>query len=120
MVVKPLVDALFVYLKQHESEVGTEKLREAFTYALNQEKYLRVFLTDGDVPMDMSDDSAFGETLSQIKEEKTDIKRSWNLRICHLDDSVDCYTPKHDDSGVIWKYPRHDFQCAEPDEPVYP
>ena len=52
MVVKPLVDALFVYLKQHESEVGTEKLREAFTYALNQEKYLRVFLTDGDVPMD--------------------------------------------------------------------
>ena len=52
MVVKPLVDALFVYLKQHESEVGTEKLRKAFTYALNQEKYLRVFLTDGDVPMD--------------------------------------------------------------------
>ena len=50
--VKPLVDALFVYLKQHESEVGTEKLRAAFTYALNQEKYLRVFLTDGDVPMD--------------------------------------------------------------------
>lgn len=56
--------------------------------------------------------------MSQIKEEKTDIKRSWNFRICHLDDSVDCYTPKHDDSGVIWKYPRHDFQCAEPDEPV--
>ena len=52
MVVKPLVDALFVYLKQHESEVGTEKLREAFTYALHQEKYLWVFLTDGDVPMD--------------------------------------------------------------------
>ena len=52
LVVKPLVDALFVYLKQHESEVGTEKLRAAFTYALNQEKYLRVFLTDGDVPMD--------------------------------------------------------------------
>ena len=52
VVVKPLVDALFVYLKQHESEVGTEELREAFTYALNQEKYLRVFLTDGDVPMD--------------------------------------------------------------------
>ena len=52
VVVKPLVDALFVYLKQHESEVGTEKLREDFTYALNQEKYLRVFLTDGDVPMD--------------------------------------------------------------------
>ena len=50
--IKPLVDALFVYLKQHESEVGTEKLKDAFSYALNQEKYLRVFLTDGDVPMD--------------------------------------------------------------------
>ena len=41
-----------MYLKQHESEVGTEKLREAFTYALNHEKYFWVFLTDGDVPMD--------------------------------------------------------------------
>lgn len=28
------------------------KAREAFTYALNQERYLRVFLEDGDVPMD--------------------------------------------------------------------
>lgn len=50
--IKPLVDALFAYLKQHESEVGTEKLKDAFSYTLNQEKYLRVFLTDGDVPMD--------------------------------------------------------------------
>ena len=50
--IKPLVDALFAYLKQHESEVGTEKLKDAFSYALNQEKYLRIFLTDGDVPMD--------------------------------------------------------------------
>ena len=25
------------------------KMREAFNYALNQEKYLKVFLTDGDV-----------------------------------------------------------------------
>ena len=50
--IKPLVDALFEYLKQHESEVGTEKLKDAFSYVLNQEKYLRVFLTDGDVPMD--------------------------------------------------------------------
>ena len=27
-------------------------MREAFDYALNQERYLKVFLTDGDVPMD--------------------------------------------------------------------
>ena len=52
VVVKPLVDALFAYLKKHEAEVGTAKLKEAFSYMLNQEKYFRVFLTDGDVPMD--------------------------------------------------------------------
>jgi len=53
VIIKPLVDALFVYLKQHESEVPSKgKLHDAFTYFLNQEKYLRVFLTDGDVPMD--------------------------------------------------------------------
>lgn len=52
VVIKPLVDALFAYLKQHQGEIGTEKLREAFNYALNQEKYLRVFLADGDVPID--------------------------------------------------------------------
>ncbi|WP_346344954.1 transposase [Clostridium sp. MCC353] len=28
------------------------KLRVGFTYALNQERYLTVFLTDGDVPID--------------------------------------------------------------------
>ena len=33
---------------------------------------------------------------------------------------IDYYTSQYDDSGVIWKYPRHDFQCAESDEPVYP
>lgn len=53
VIIKPLVDALFVYLKQKETLVPSKgKLREAFTYALNQEKYLKVFLTDGDVPMD--------------------------------------------------------------------
>ncbi len=53
LIIKPLVDALFVYLKQHDGEVTAKgKLREAFTYALNQEKYLRVFLGDGEVPMD--------------------------------------------------------------------
>lgn len=53
VVIKPLVDALFVYLKQHEHEVpGSGKLREAVNYALNQEKYLKVFLEDGEVPID--------------------------------------------------------------------
>ena len=53
VVIKPLVDALFSYLKQNEHKVPkTGKLREAVTYALNQEKYLKVFLTDGEVPID--------------------------------------------------------------------
>lgn len=53
VIIKPLVDALFVYLKRNEHIVSKRtKLGEAYTYILNQEKYLRVFLTDGDVPMD--------------------------------------------------------------------
>ena len=53
VIIKPLVDALFVYLKRNEQAVSKKtKLGEAYTYILNQEKYLRVFLTDGDVPMD--------------------------------------------------------------------
>ena len=53
LVVKPLVDALFVYLKSTSQNVSTKnKLGEAYGYMLNQEKYLRVFLTDGEVPID--------------------------------------------------------------------
>ena len=53
LVVNPLVDAFFAYLKQKEAKVPRSgKIREAFTYALNQERYLRVFLEDGDVPID--------------------------------------------------------------------
>ena len=53
VVVKPLVDAFFAYLKQNVENVPKSgKLREALNYALNQEKYLRVFLTDGEGPID--------------------------------------------------------------------
>ncbi len=52
-IIRPLVDAFFAYLKQKEPYLASSaKLRDAFTYALNQEKYLRVFLDDGEVPMD--------------------------------------------------------------------
>ena len=52
-IIKPLVDAFFVYLKQNQAEVpDSGKLHDAFTYALNQEKYLKVFLEDGEVPID--------------------------------------------------------------------
>ena len=35
-----------------QNNVSKDKFGEAFNYAFNQEKYLRVFLEDGDVPMD--------------------------------------------------------------------
>ena len=51
VVVQPLVDAFFAYLKKLNVS-SKDKFGEAVSYALNQERYLRVFLTDGDVPMD--------------------------------------------------------------------
>lgn len=50
-VIKPLVDAFFAYLKTINVS-PKDKFGDAVGYALNQEKYLRVFLTDGDVPID--------------------------------------------------------------------
>lgn len=50
-VIKPLVDAFFAYLKNIKVS-RKDKFGDAVGYALNQEKYLRVFLTDGDVPID--------------------------------------------------------------------
>ncbi len=53
VVVKPLVDALFSYIRQNVYRVPVSgQLHKAVTYALNQEQYLRVFLTDGEVPID--------------------------------------------------------------------
>lgn len=53
VVIRPLIDALFAYIKLHKDEVSSvSALGKAITYALNQETYLRVFLEDGDVPMD--------------------------------------------------------------------
>ena len=51
--VKPLVDAYFVWVKQNLTKVTPKsKTANGFTYAINQEEYLRVFLEDGDVPLD--------------------------------------------------------------------
>ena len=50
-VIKPLVDAFFAYLKTINVS-KKDKFGDAVRYALNQKKYLRVFLTDGDVPID--------------------------------------------------------------------
>ena len=50
LTVKPLVDALFAWTKQNQCRVSEKsKTGKGFAYLLNQEKYLRVFLEDGNV-----------------------------------------------------------------------
>lgn len=48
----PRVDAFFSYVHGLDGRATEGKVREAVTYALNQEEGLRVFLEDGDIPMD--------------------------------------------------------------------
>ncbi len=51
--VRPLVEAYFTWAKENISLVPQKgKIWEGFRYCINQEKYLKVFLDDGEVPMD--------------------------------------------------------------------
>jgi transposase len=53
LIVKPLVDAYFTWVKQNILKVAAKsKTANGFSYSLNQERYLRTFLEDGEVPMD--------------------------------------------------------------------
>ncbi len=53
LTVKPLVDAYFVWVKENLAKVPTKgKTYNDFSYSMDQEKYLRVFLEDSAVPMD--------------------------------------------------------------------
>lgn len=53
LTIKPMVDAYFAWVKENESKVPAKgKTHNGFTYSINQEKYLKVFLEDGEVPMD--------------------------------------------------------------------
>ena len=51
--VKPMVEAYFTWVRENLPKVPPKsKTWEGFNYSLNQEKYLKVFLDDGEVPMD--------------------------------------------------------------------
>ena len=51
---KPLVEAYFTWVRENLLKVPQKsKTWEGFNYSLNQEKYLKVFLDDGEVPMDI-------------------------------------------------------------------
>lgn len=53
VVVKPLVEAYFTWIRQNIGKIlQKSKTWNGFNYSLNQEKYLKVFLEDGEIPMD--------------------------------------------------------------------
>ena len=55
--VKPLVDAFFAWVKDilDNKVISSTDLRKALTYSVYQEKYLRVFLESGIIPLDNND-----------------------------------------------------------------
>lgn len=56
--VQPLVDAYFAWIDDPGLTLGMDKssnLYKAIQYSRNQETFLRVFLTDGSVPLDNND-----------------------------------------------------------------
>ena len=53
LVVRPLVEAYFAYIHECEKKkISSEHTKNAIGYAVNQEKYMKVFLEDGQVPID--------------------------------------------------------------------
>lgn len=53
LVIEPLVEAYFAWVHKIIPNVLTNsKTYKGLSYSINQEKYLKVFLTDGDVPID--------------------------------------------------------------------
>lgn len=53
LVVKPLVEAYFAWVHKTMPHVLTNsKTYRGMQYSVNQEKYLKVFLEDGNVPID--------------------------------------------------------------------
>ena len=53
--IRPLVDDFFTWVQEKlETTLPKGKTAEGLRFCLNQEKYLRVFLEDGDVPIDNS------------------------------------------------------------------
>ena len=55
--IKPLVEEYFTWVKEQLAGnvvAPKSKTAEGLRYSVNQEKYLKVFLTNGDVPMDNS------------------------------------------------------------------
>lgn len=53
LIVKPLVEAYFAWVKAHIYETPEKsETSKGLAYCINQEKYLKVFLDHGDIPLD--------------------------------------------------------------------
>lgn len=53
LMIKPLVEAFFAWVKEHQNDVPAKsETGKGFAYCISQEKYLKVFLEDGEVPID--------------------------------------------------------------------
>ena len=55
--IKPLVEAYFAWVKEQLASgkvLPKGKTADGLGYSINQEKYLKVFLSDGNVPIDNS------------------------------------------------------------------
>ncbi len=53
LILKPLVEAFFTWIKLHKDDILPQsETGKGFTYCINQEKYLKVFLANGNVPID--------------------------------------------------------------------
>lgn len=57
MTVKPLVEAFFAWVKKvgGSNRLPKGKTLEGFNYYIYQEEPLKMFLNDGEVPLDVSD-----------------------------------------------------------------
>lgn len=54
-IITPIVDDFFDWAKEYVDKTVTEATYKALKYAINQEKYLREFLSSGIIPLDNSD-----------------------------------------------------------------
>lgn len=112
----PLVDAYFERVKKHQDEVlPKSQTGKAFAYSINQEKYLRVFLEDGEVPLDNNAtestlrgfcigkhnwrliDTIRGAKSSAIIYSITETAKANNLKIYEYVEYLLTEIPKHED-----------------------
>ena len=53
LVLSEKIDVYFAWIKQKDAQVTQNgSIGKALAYSINQEKHLRVFLSDGNIPMD--------------------------------------------------------------------